>query len=149
MLHNPLARAVRARRILSVRHRMLLWREIRRKARESAGPPAVKLARSAFEGRFDVSIDPLETDFRLDGSNILVRAWVVLPADSVPEHAWPDLERSARNARLLDSVDARIFFLALSYGLRQSEITALLGIPRLRVRRALLRSIMRVDRSAR
>jgi len=128
---------------------MLLWREIRRKARESAGPPAVKLARARVEYRTDIRIDPLETDLRLDGVNILVRAWLVLPADNVPEPAWPDLERSARNARLLDPVDARIFFLALSYGLRQYEIAAFLGIHRLRVRRALLRSIMRVDRSAR
>lgn len=142
MLHNLLGGALRTRR-------MLLWREIRRRARESAGPPAVKLARSRVEDRTDIRIDPLETDFRLDGANILVRAWLVLPADSVPEHAWPDLERSARNARLLDPIDARIFFLALSYGLRQYEIAALLGIPRFRVRRALLRSIMRVDRLAR
>ncbi|MGD9713227.1 MAG: hypothetical protein AB7V46_14310 [Thermomicrobiales bacterium] len=149
MFYDILSHALRARRILSARRRMSLWREIRRKARESAGPPAVKLARARVEDRTDIRIDPLETDFRLDGANILVRAWLLLPADSVPEPAWPDLERGARNARLLDPMDARIFFLALSYGLRQYEIAALLGIHRLRVRRALLRSIMRVDRSAR
>lgn len=149
MLFSFIARRLRARRILSVRRRKLIWDEIHRKATERTGPPAVSLARAAFGGRSDIRIDPLETEFQLDAAGAAVRAWVLLPTESIPEPAWPELARSARNARLLDPIDARIFFLALSYGLRQSEIAVLLGLHRVRIRRAVSRSIMRADRSAR
>lgn len=112
------------------------------------GPPAVALARRIYADRDDVIVAPLETAFRADGEDVLVRAWVRIPGDQVPPPVVTSLDVASR-AFASDPVMPTVFFLSASYRLGVGEIARHLGLSRWRIRSVLRRAIARLDRASR
>ncbi|CAN5497331.1 hypothetical protein BH10PSE12_BH10PSE12_07970 [soil metagenome] len=130
------------RRSARARRRILAARAAR------DGPPAVRRARDAIRDRADIEIDPLETQFAPHARGLAVRAWVIVPAGSMPDAVLYDIARAWHQLLPLPPRAARIFYLATSYGAKQADIAALLGIGKRRVRRELLDVIAQLDRRA-
>ena len=112
------------------------------------GPPAVAMARHIYADRDDVAFASLETAFRADGADLLVRAWVRIPADQIPPPVVASLDAIA-GAFASDPLLHKVFFLSASYHLGVGEIARLLGLSRWRIRSALRRAIARLDRASR
>jgi RNA polymerase sigma-70 factor (ECF subfamily) len=115
-----------------------------RPSTKRAGPPAVALARRMVATRTDLTIDPLETTFRLDPDGVAVRVWMHIPNSRISPDVQASLDRFARAFGSPGRL-SRVFFLAVSYGLGQRQIAALLGISRWRTRLLLLRAIASLD----
>jgi len=112
------------------------------------GPPAVALARQIYAERDDVTFAPLETAFRGDGADLLVRAWVRIPADQIPPAVAASVDAVA-GAFASDPFLQKVFFLSVSYRLSVDETAYQLGLGRRRVRALLRRAIARLDGTGR
>jgi hypothetical protein len=115
---------------------------------ERQGPPAVALARRIYAERHDVIVAPFETLFRADAGDVLVRAWVRIPANQVPPAHVTSIDVAAR-AFAADAMMQTVFFLSASYRLGVDEIARQLGVRRWRIRSILRRAIARLDRVSR
>ncbi|MDO6415385.1 hypothetical protein Q4F19_13410 [Sphingomonas sp. BIUV-7] len=115
---------------------------------ERHGPPAVAFARRLSATRDDMTIEPLETIFRSDDTDLLVRAWLRIPGERVPSSVLANMDVAAR-AFGSDPLMQTVFFLSVSYGLDSREIADQLGLSRRRSRAVLRRAIAQLDRAAR
>lgn len=112
------------------------------------GPPAVALGRHCFAGNPDISIDPLETEFRFENGRVMVRAWVALPKQAVSPANRVRIETTAIRLGRQPAGVRRVLFLSISYRLGTIEIARMFGISRWRTRRLLLRGLAALDGKA-
>ena len=114
-------------------------------AASTLGPPAVQLARAYAATRNDIEIEPLETEFMVDGETVAVRAWVRLSTKGIPADKAALLRRTAARLAPLPPAARRVFFLCASYGLPIAETAREMALPHRKVRALLLAAIARLD----
>jgi RNA polymerase sigma-70 factor (ECF subfamily) len=110
------------------------------------GPPAVAIARRLSKSRSDVEIASLETEFKMRGRDLAVRAWFVVGAEHLSSDLRANLPRAIAALGATDSLMSRVFYLSTSYRIPTARIAGLLGLRRRRVRRLLIEAIAALDR---
>jgi len=127
------------------RRRQERLRQMHVRAALYPGPHAIVVARKLVADRLDLLIDPLETEFRVTGTHVEVRAWLRLPTGQIPAGMYNALTETAQRLEDLPPQSRQIFFLSTAYRLTTAEIADLLGLRRRTVKRALLCAIARRD----
>jgi hypothetical protein len=125
--------------------RIGLLRQLHARATLYPGPPAVILARTAVRSRHDLTIDPFETEFRLERDQVSVRAWLTLSPQDVPEDMLGSITTAAEGLAGLSHEVRQTYFLSTSYRLKIAEISAMFGTSRWKVRHDLITAIARLD----
>ena len=136
---NPLWRWRQSRKIRDIERRQ----RIEKIGAARTGPPAIAVARTHIADRPDIRIDPLETEYQVESSQIAVRAWIIIPRREIPDELDTSIAQTTYKLGA-ESLTIRIFFLSVSYRVPTADIAFMLGMSRRAVRRTLLRAISRI-----
>ncbi|WP_157801165.1 sigma factor-like helix-turn-helix DNA-binding protein [Sphingobium sp. LB126] len=126
-------------------HRIESWLDAARLA-PRFGSAIIAYARSASAALPGITIDPDESETRPCSSGVQVRAWFLVPSETVAALSLAEPAAEIAFARL-EPFARNVLLLRLRYGLEVSEIAARLGISQRRARRTLCEAVRAIATS--
>lgn len=126
-------------------HRIESWFNAARLA-PRFGSTIIAYARSASSALHGITIDPDETETRACPSGVEVRAWFLVPSETVAALSLTEPAAEIAFARL-EPLARNVLLLRLRYGLEVREIAARLGISQRRASRTLRDAVRKVANS--